>query len=72
MLAGSAPACDIGTEGKRQASVSAFPEQSGARTPACNVGIRADVSLAAKKRREESRRGMHECVRHGYFALLKR
>jgi len=42
----------------------------GARTFACRAGTPADVRRnGAKTRREESRRGTHECVRHGILAL---
>ena len=41
---------------------------SGARTRACSVGTLADARLRARtQRREESRRGAHECVRHSCY-----
>ena len=43
----------------------------GVRTRACRVGTSADARLpGAKKRREESRRGTHECVRHVGLPLV--
>ena len=57
--------------GNNEANSHDLTGRCGARTRACRVGTHADARCAGEKtRREESRRGTHECVRHGLILAI--